>query len=174
MIRTCGIVGLLAFAGAANATVFNEVEDNSSAAAANFLGSFTAPGDSVVIDGRITRGDVDWFRFDVDAGTQVVSASFGRPNSDVGDSILTLVAADGVTIITQDDDSGIGLFSAIEAQVPAGTYYLVITAFPDFDLEGDHDDNFSYKLIMGLNIPGPSSLALLGMGGAVAIRRRRA
>ncbi len=170
-----------ALASAANANLFFESENNNTAAAANFLGSYTQPGDSFAVDGRLAVGDVDWFSFTVTHTAQIVASAFGVPNSSVGDAVMTLVAGDGTTIIEQDDDDGVALFPSLEAIVPAGTYYLVLSQFPDFDLDGLNDNtgnpvdqNFRYKIAVGLNIPGPASAALLGMGGLVAVRRRRA
>lgn len=170
-----------ALASAANANLFFESENNDTAAAANFLGTYTQPGDSFAVDGRLTVGDVDWFSFSVTHTTQIVAAAFGVPNSLVGDAVMTLLAGDGVTIIAQDDDSGVALFPALEAIVPAGTYYLVMSQYPDFYLDGLNDftgapvsQDFRYKIAVGLNIPGPASAALMGVAGLVAVRRRRA
>ncbi len=169
------VVGTLvcASAGTAHAGLIFETEPNNTLATANFIGNFDVPGGSVLVDGSITPGDVDWFQFTITGDTQLVSATFGVPSSAVGDSILSLYDSLG-TLIIQDDDSGIGNFSSLEAQLTAGTYYLVVTGFPDFGNTGNHSEDFTYKLLVGTNVvPAPGALALLGLAGLVARRRRR-
>lgn len=160
-------------ASAVNAGVILETEPNNSLATANPIGTFNAPGGSILVDGAIVPADVDWFQFIVTGPTQLVSATFGVPNSSTGDSVLSLYNSVGV-LITQDDDSGIGNFSALEAVLGAGTYYLVVTGFPDFNNTGAHTAEFTYKMSVGTNIvPAPGALALLAAAGVVGRRRRR-
>jgi uncharacterized protein (TIGR03382 family) len=117
---------------------------------------------------------VDWFQFAVTGPAHLVSATFGIPNSTIGDSVLSLYDSGG-SLITQDDDSGIGNFSALEAVLAAGTYYLVITGFPDLANSGAHGEAFTYKMTVGTNIiPAPGALALLAVAGLVSRRRRLA
>lgn len=164
---------MCAAAGTADAGLIVETEPNNTMGTANHIGIFGRPGGSVLVDGSITPNDVDWFEFVVTGDTQLVSATFGIPTSAVGDSILSLYDSLG-NLITQDDDGGIGAFSAIEAIIPAGTYFLVVTGFPDFGNTGSHNQDFVYKLTLGVNVvPAPGALALLGLAGLVSRRRRR-
>jgi hypothetical protein len=89
--------------------------------------------------------------------------------------MLALFDSNGVELAF-DDDSGVSLFSSLEATVPAGTYFLAITGFGDRNFDGlGHDENLLYKLIVGANvIPTPGTLALAGIGGLMIARRRRA
>jgi hypothetical protein len=161
-------------ASTASAGVILETEVNNTLPQANPVGLFNAPGGSILVDGSITPTDVDWFQFTVTGPTQLVSATFGIPNSTVGDSILSLYDGAGV-LLDQDDDDGIGNFSALEAVLAPGTYYLVVTGFPDFANTGQHAENFTYKMSIGTNVvPAPGVLALLAAAGLVGKRRRRA
>lgn len=171
---------LLAIAGlaivpVAQATVILETEVNNNALSSNVLPTFDAPGDSVLIDGGIVPDDVDFFRITVTGPAQIVASSFGRPNSSSGDTMLALFDSNGVELAF-DDDSGVNLYSSLEATVPAGTYFLAITGFGDRNFDGlGHDENLLYKLIVGANvIPTPGTLALAGIGGLMIARRRRA
>ncbi len=183
-VIVASMVGALALASSAHAGLIVETESNNTLATANSIGTFNAPGGSILVDGSITPGtpvigggftggDVDWFKFIVTGPTQLVSATFGLPSSAVGNSVLSLYDSTG-TLIVQDDDSGINAFSALEAVLSAGTYYLVVTGFPDFNNLGNHGENFNYKMTVGTNVsPAPGALALLGAAGLLGGRRRR-
>ncbi|HYD00104.1 MAG TPA: DVUA0089 family protein [Phycisphaerales bacterium] len=198
---------LAAAAGAANADIFFETEGNNTTGTANSLGSFTAPGQGILVDGAITpgttgqtgapgtAGDVDWFSFTVDANTTMVASIFAIINNNAGgaspDSQLILVNSAGA-ILASDDDSNVGFMSSLDTiTLGAGTYFIGITGFNDLNIGGaggvvmpdgftgntqvsGHTENWTYKLIIGLNIvPTPGAAALLGLGGLVAGRRRR-
>lgn len=170
-------------AGAASAQFFSEVESNNTLGTANFVGSFSQPGGSVLIDGTISIGDVDWFSFTLtDTASLAVFAGFSTGTN--ADGVMQLVNSSGV-VIAFDDDSGIGFMPALQvASLAAGTYYIGMSGFGDagsssvgttnvFDGLG-HQENFAYKLTLGVTvIPAPGAMALLGLGGLVATRRRR-
>lgn len=181
---------LLAAAGAANAALVVETESNDTLATANDLGTYGAPGDAVVIDGTITAGDVDWFSFTITGPSPLTVAAAFDPSL-AGDGQLMLVDSSG-TVVAYDDDSNIGLMPSLQATgLAAGTYYLGISAFPDLafgadpvgttelfdgldDSGAEHTEDFAYKMTLGMNIvPAPATVALAGMGGLVALRRRR-
>lgn len=170
-----------AMAGTTFAGIFGEVEDNGSMALANDLGIFSSPGGSLAIDGTLTEGDVDYFGFTLtDTATLSFFAAFGTS----GDGVMQIIAAGG-DVIAFDDDSGIGFMPAIQIEsLAAGTYFIAFSGFGDVDASSvasdeladglGHSEAFSYKLNIGFTIiPAPSALALLGMGGLVATRRRR-
>ncbi|MFT3684342.1 MAG: DVUA0089 family protein [Phycisphaerales bacterium] len=195
---------IAAAAGAANASIFFETEGNNTMGAANFAGTFNAPGEGLLIDGSITpgtiqspngapgtAGDVDWFSFTVTGNTTFVASIFAIINNNAGgatpDSQLMVTDASG-NILAFDDDENVGYMSSINTlTLGAGTYYIAVTGYNDtaggtvlpdgFTGTGQtsgHTENWTYKLIIGLNIvPTPGAAALLGLGGLVAGRRRR-
>ncbi|HKQ97022.1 MAG TPA: pre-peptidase C-terminal domain-containing protein [Candidatus Polarisedimenticolia bacterium] len=76
--------------------------------------------------------DVDFFKVTLTAGStftaELVSGGF--------DSLIGLFNSTGA-LVAADDDSGAGLLSKINYAVPAdGTYYIAVTAFPDFGFTG--------------------------------------
>ncbi len=181
VVRTMLIAaGLVVGASGAMADPILESEPNNTFATANFIAPASYPAGAFAYDGHISPGDVDWIRFTLPTTTIIDAATFGRPNSTSGDSQLILVASDQTTILTFDDDSGLGLYSMFEFTVPAGSYYMGVTGFNDLGLPnvhlptGNHTETFDYKLTVGFNpVPAPGSIALLGLAGATALRRRR-
>lgn len=206
-MRTASFVVALALAaGASFAAPILEVESNNTLATANVLtpaqdAAFLA-SNSFVFDGRITSGnnttafipaDVDFVSFNIPTDAYFTASLFGIPNSSVGDSVLVLysLGTSGWTVVTGDDDNGLGAFSSLEATISAGTYALGIAMFPDASPTGNFlqpldglngqqqpivGDSFNYKLVVGYNpttIPTPGALALVGAGALVATRRRR-
>lgn len=186
-VRTTSLALLttLAAGSAAMADPILEAEPNNTMATANFVSAAQYPTGGFAFDGHIGSGDVDWISLTFLTPMIVNASTFGRPNSLAGDSQILLVASNQTTILAFDDDSGLGLYSAFEATVPAGTYYLGVTGFDDLNLGlsgtnppripiGGHTENFDYKLVVGLNpVPAPGSIALLGLAGLVGLRRRR-
>lgn len=170
-------------AGAASAQFMSEVESNNTLATANNIGTFSQPGGSMLIDGSITVGDVDWFSFTLsDTASLAVFAGFSAGAG--ADGVMQLVDSSGV-VLAFDDDSGVGLMPALQVtSLAAGTYFIGMSGFGDagpssvgttniFDGLG-HQESFVYKLTIGATvIPTPGALAMLGMGGLVAVRRRR-
>ena len=176
-------IGLAAFAATATAGgFFSEVESNNTLALANDIGTFSAPGGAVAVDGLMQEGDVDWFSFTL---TDTASLSFCAAfSSGDGDGIMQIATGAG-DVIAFDDDSGVGLMPALQIEnLAAGTYYIGFSGFGDVDsssVDSDeladglgHDENFAYKLSIGFSVvPAPGAMALLGMGGMVMTRRRR-
>lgn len=78
--------------------------------------------------------------------------------------------------ISADDDAGVGVLSLITSNINGGTqYYVVVTGFGNTDF-GTYTlslSSTSADITIGL-IPAPGALAVLGLGGLVATRRRRA
>lgn len=172
------VLALAAAAGLplfAHAGIIIESEMNDSFSTANFAGSFSPPGDAVVIDGGIHNHetgapDQDWFSFEVTGTAQTVLSVFGRPTSAQGDSYVQLFDSN-LQLIASDNDSGLGLYSSFETYIDAGKYYLRISAAPE---ARERDRQFDYKMVVGFNItPAPSTAMLAGLGGLMVGRRRR-
>jgi hypothetical protein len=165
----------------ASAQFMTEVESNNTLATANDIGIFSAPGGSMLVDGTIVQGDVDWFSFTLDnTASLAVFAAFATGAG--ADGVMQLVGSDGV-VIAFDDDS-IGLMPALQiASLAAGTYYVGLSGFgdqgagsvgtTDIFTGGGHSENFGYKMTFGFTVPAPGALAMLGFGGALMARRRR-
>jgi len=169
------------FAGSAHAGIISESESNNTMGTANDIGTYNEPGDGTAISGTLTEGDVDWFSFTLaDTASLAFFSAFGAS----GDGVMQLVTDTG-DVIAFDDDSGVGLFPALQVtDLAAGTYFIAFSGFGDVDgssVDSDeladglgHSENFAYKISVGFSIiPAPSAMALLGMGGLVATRRRR-
>lgn len=188
-------VAVAAAAGVSNAQVIGglitEMESNDTLATANYIGEFAFPGGSIAIDGNKGAGDVDWFEFDLAQASTLILAQVGTLPLN-SDTQLMLVDSSGIVVAYNDD--AIGLQSAfIIDQVAAGTYFIGVSGFPDIGFLGDPDptgtdeifdgldgsgavvDNeFDYKLSLAVNlVPAPGAVALAGLGGLVAMRRRR-
>ena len=101
-----------------------------------------------------TGGDVDFYRFTAQAGDLVIAETLTGGL----DSMIVLADSTG-TIIAFDDDSGAGLLSRFVAPIPAsGTYYLGVTAFPDFSFTGAGESGGRYVLSVNL-ATGPQPIA---------------
>jgi hypothetical protein len=182
--RTLWLAGAAALAAASivSAQPIQETEPNNTFGTANFIPASAYPAGAFAFDGSIVPGDLDWIRFTLAGAPEFIidAATFGIPNSASGDSQIILVANDQTTILAFDDDSGVGLFSAFEVTVPAGSYYLGITGYNDLGLPnvhlptGNHTETFQYKLTVGINpIPAPGGVALLSVALAAGLGRRR-
>lgn len=173
---------------------------NNTIATASPLGTFAPPGEGILVDGSITpgtaqtAGDVDWFSFTIappNNGVMVASifTLTGSNTAAANDTFLMLADGQG-NILAFNDDDNVGFNSSLApVTLAAGTYYIGITGFgdttgttlPDGFVPGaagagqaGHAGNFTYKLIIGLNVvPTPGSAALLGLGALAAGRRRR-
>lgn len=130
---------------------------------------------------------VDYFKF---VTTQVLDLSFAV-NAPFGitysnDPIVGLFGSNGVKI-SHDDDSNGGWNSLLTAQgLTAGTYYVAVSGYSNFDFTGNGGDgNWYYNLNVTTGIPSvavsapvpePESYAMflagLGLLGAVARRRK--
>lgn len=197
-----GVAALALFAGGASASIMNEAESNNTFGSANPAGTYNVPGGSMLIDGTITgggvgiAGDVDWFSFTVGGTATMVTSVFSLDNG-FADSEVWLVAGDGTTILGYNDDgnpgggSG-GMSSLLTIGLAPGNYYLALSGWDDGGAANSlpdgfngssapapgagvgHGENFTYKLLLGFNVvPTPGALALMGMGGLLAARRRR-
>ncbi len=178
-------------AGGVLASPVLESEPNDTIATADFVGAVNPLGGAIAVDGRITEGDVDWFRLDLNGLTTLLISTIGSTTPGA-DGQLMVVDGSGTDVLAWDDDSGVDLLPALQLfNLSAGTYYIGVSAFPDItaldnavdndilfdglDANGlAHTENFDYKLSIAVNIvPAPGAVALLGLGGLAAARRRR-
>jgi hypothetical protein len=178
-------------AGGVLASPVLESEPNDTIATADFIGAVNPLGGAIAVDGRITEGDVDWFRLDLNGLTTLLISTIGSTTPGA-DGQLMVVDGSGTDVLAWDDDSGVDLLPALQLfNLSAGTYYIGVSAFPDItgsdnavdndilfdglDANGlAHTENFDYKLSIAVNIvPAPGAVALLGLGGLAAARRRR-
>ena len=169
------------FAFADFSPLWTEVEPNGTIAEAianNFVGTATAPGSFTAIEGYLDSGDVDWYAFEVDNDAYIGAAAFDT-DSVGADAQFQLIDEFG-SIIEWDDDDGIGLMPSLEANIPAGTYLLGVSAYADttfstgltelFDgvdsFTGEATEaDFTYKVSIVANvIPEPASVVLLSLG----------
>jgi hypothetical protein len=136
----CGLAVPLLLEPAALVIVPNqEVEPNNTPATATTISLTSCPP---VVSGLIRPiGDVDYYRVVVPTGGGKLWARVDTAASNTGtDSVLTLFASDGTTVLETDDDDGLGngcdttvetmFASAIAGKtLSAGTYYLQVKHF---------------------------------------------
>jgi len=166
----------------------------------NFALGTLNPGASVSTSGSHVSGGLDFFTFtisdDVNGGGYLNIRMLGGATGGMTDTEIALYDAGGNLISTDDDGSGTTLFSMMSfgtadplatgsddlpgsdgVFLAAGTYTLVT---------GGYNTNFTplmSNIVAGTNtgtydlsinyVPTPGALALLGMGGLIANRRRR-
>lgn len=85
--------------------------------------------------GEITEGDHDLIKVTVPGGQsmsiQVTDLGTGTCIAGLLDSYLELYGTNGTSLLQADDDTGVGYCSYLETTVlPAGTYYLRVSASP--------------------------------------------
>lgn len=107
----------------------SEAEPNGNTSEANAL--VLAPDGATRLQGRITSStDVDFFSFAAQPGDRLYATLVTSASLDSSDSLLTVLAADGSTVIEQDNDNGsLGASSSVVAGTPlvaGGTYFLQV------------------------------------------------
>jgi hypothetical protein len=192
MKNTTFVVAVIAgVAASSTGQIVFESEPNDVIAQANFAGAIDIPGGSIAIDGRMTSGDVDWFQVDLNGFATLLLGATGSASANA-DAQLMVVDGTGTDVLAFDDDSGVGTLPALQlVDLSAGTYYVGVSAFDDIVFSDDpvntdtlfdglnnsgnpHNGEFEYKLVIAANlIPTPGALAILGLGGLAATRRKR-
>jgi len=117
--------------------VVTEMESNNTPAAANLLD--LSNGRALATGAIGVSGDLDYWKITVPANARIwAHVDTGGPQTDSRDSVLTLFAADGTTVLETDEDDGTGnggdltvesvLSSVIAGRqvASAGTYYLQV------------------------------------------------
>ncbi|XVJ60584.1 MAG: hypothetical protein HEQ23_14810 [Tepidisphaera sp.] len=117
-----------------------------------------------------------WYRFSGLGGTiqaDVLNLSAG------GDTVLAMFNSSG-TILGFDDDSGDGLASSLGVASPNdGVVYVAVSSYNGLagqETNAYYDNRITNTSVATFDlrvVPTPGSLALLGLGGLLAGRRRR-
>jgi len=140
-----------------------EQEPNGTAATASPVVQSTGTQTFVGIYGTIQPGDVDWYSFTAPAGARIwlsVDTGVAGPAGS-RDSVVSLVAPDGSTVIETDDDDGTGNgrdfnIESSDASIiagrmvpAAGTYFARVEAkVPGQAIDG-------YSLLLGVTTAAP-------------------
>ena len=151
------------------------------------LGSLNGNGSTLVTAGSHVSGGLDFFAFAIGGGVDSLGESLnikmlaGTSGTSMTDTEIALYDGAGNLVATNDDS--IGLFSQLnfaDSGLTPGNYTLVTggfnTTFPT-TLGGTFvagTNVGTYSLEMTYTVPAPGALALVGLGGLVATRRRRA
>lgn len=151
------------------------------------LGSLNGNGSTLVTPGSHVAGGLDFFTFAIADGVDSLGESLnikmlaGTSGTSMTDPEIGLYDGAGNLVATNDDS--IGLFSQLnfaDSGLVPGNYTLVTggfnTVFPT-TLGGTFTAGTNagtYSLEMTYTVPAPGAAALLGLGGLIAGRRRRA
>ena len=150
----------------------NEIEDDGNTEDAQHIAL------PQIINGRIGKpGDVDIFRFDANAGDEIVAEVYARRLNSPLDSLLWLSDANGKTLAYNDDngDKNVGLLthnadSYLRLRLPEkGTYFVHLA-----DSQNHGGQDYGYRLRISPPQPdfallaAPSSINILA-GGTVPI-----
>jgi len=152
--------------------------------------TFIGVNPSTTVVDEILPSEVLWYSFDVTGGAGAqpwsidtlgstnTGGSFGDDDTELG-----LYDADGNLIASNDDeDFGAGILTSLidsntVGNLADGTYYIAVGNFNTVYGAGFAADSTSTAQgtsVLNVNfVPAPSSVALLGLGGLAAIRRRR-
>ncbi|MEM1011719.1 MAG: PEP-CTERM sorting domain-containing protein [Planctomycetota bacterium] len=135
--------------------------------------AFVDPTGSVALS--LAPDTVVFYEIEIDGAPGTID-TFG---SDF-DTELGLYSDLGALVDTNDDAGGLLQSELDITGLTPGTYYLAVGGF-NTEFNGGFNaapDIFGFDggnlVINGIAIPEPTSLALIGMGGLVALRRRRA
>ncbi len=152
------------------------------------LGSLNGNGSTLVTAGSHVSGGLDFFAFSLADGVDSLGESLSlRMNAGTSGTSMTdteFALYDGAgNFVASNDDFGVGFFSGLDfadAGLAPGNYTLVTGGFNTLfaaTVNGAHTAGTNagtYSLEMTYTVPAPGALALVGLGGLVAARRRRA
>ncbi len=173
-----GSLAALGFAGLAQAQIVFEAEPNDTFPTAQVLPAGDFPGGEL-IDGAIGPGGgdttthgIDFFAFPVaQSGYRVLISLFDSTPASA-DSMVGLFNPSGVLIATATSAGTVSLDSG--PLTTTGTYRVAVTGAGDAGFNGTgHQSQFTYAMLLGVNVPAPATAALLSLGGLVGLRRRR-
>lgn len=118
----------------------------------------------------LVPGDVDWFTFSLDVPAVVVADVDSRDDGSGYywlDSMLAIFD-DAGAFVTGNDDDGYSFDPRIEITLPAGTFYLAVTGFADFDVGGWHAQQGYYDLRIEA-VPAVTSIRVVPDGTYLAM-----
>ena len=105
-----------------------EAEPNDVPGQANFLGCGNTFRPAAIAAQAVR--DTDWISFTANAGDAIIFGTDADGPTPIGDTRISIVSSDGVTVLGRDDDSGPGRYSLLSLCAPyTGTYYGRIAAF---------------------------------------------
>jgi hypothetical protein len=105
-----------------------EVEPNNKPAQANVLGCGNTFRPAAIAVQAVR--DTDWISFSANAGDVITFGTDADGPTPIGDTRISIVSSDGVTVLGTDDDGGPGRYSLLSICAPyTGTYYGRIAAF---------------------------------------------
>ncbi len=181
-IAVCSLAVLPAFAG----SPLPEIEPNNSFGSAQLIarGLFGATG-SVSIRGKLTPGDVDYFRTPLLAGDFIAAQLVIVPGSPGNNSALGIFDP-SANLIVYD----LYAPNVLSGLIPSdGNWRVAVSGYPDvgstflgddgIPFNGTHGQSIDYLLTLSLvPVPEPGGLLALGTGIAgllgYSVRRRRA
>jgi len=162
------------FAVGAVAQPVQEVEPNNSFDTAQFLPDDFFDGYGAgAVEGHLGIGDLDYYAVYLPADVLFTAAVYDfTPDEPYdNDSIMGIFYPSGALFDYNDDGFDEGYMSAMDFIVPeAGWWRVALTGYPDYDFEGDHSEDFDYRLVM--SIPEPATISLLLVGLGALVRRR--
>ena len=109
----------------------------------NSIGEATpldCPSESPVLNIADDDADIDYFEFEVGGDEQALVTAFVNcelPGFISFDSLVAILDGDG-NFIAGNDDSG-SFCSSLTLILDPGTYYVAVSAYPDYDLDGVGD-----------------------------------
>jgi flagellar hook capping protein FlgD len=105
-----------------------EVEPNNTPAQANVLGCGNTFRPAAIAVQAVR--DTDWISFSANAGQVITFGTDADGPTPIGDTRISILSSDGVTVLGTDDDGGPGRYSLLSICAPyTGTYYGRIAAF---------------------------------------------
>lgn len=183
---TLALAAGMAIGGAQAATVFEGEaflggDSNDSVATAQDLGALLVGSTITVFGSRLDvlpgTDTADFYMFTLGSAavlTMTVDTPLGYNFEN--DPVVGLYDGGGVQLAT-DDDGGNGYDAKLVYTVSAGTYYVAVSGYSDFDFVGGGSTNWPYNLgVSAAAVPEPGTYAMLaaglGMLGFLARRRR--